>query len=292
MAIDSSALVALSDTLASTVERVAPSIVAVEGRDRLGSSGFYVRPDLILTADHALEYDEIEVVGADGVAHTAEIAGRDPSTDIALLRVHGSGVPLEFAPASALRVGALALALTRDDDGDLAAAMGVLSAVGGAWTTHQGGEIDAFVRPDVSLYPRFSGSPLFDAAGRVLGMTTGGLSRRHDLAVPASTLTRVIEALLAGGGTLARGYLGVHLQPIPLGVIILAVEPDGPADRGGLFVGDVIVGIDGADAHDIEDVHRRLGSASVGSSLTLDVIRAGAQQRVAVTIGARPETEE
>src|SRR5665213_3243874 len=194
MTIDSGALVALSNDLAATVERVADGVVAVEARSRIGSSGFFIRPDLILTADHALESDEVEIVRAGGTAESATIAGRDPSTDLALLRVASPGTPL---------------ALARDDDGDLAASMGVVSAVGGAWRTWQGGEIDRFVRPDLSLYPRFSGSPLVDVGGRVLGLNTGGLSRRQVVTVPGTTIQCVVDALLTRGGRIPRGYLGV-----------------------------------------------------------------------------------
>ena len=179
-----------------------------------GSSGFFIRPDLILTADHALESDEIEIVRANGETETAAIAGRDPSTDLALLRVENAGMPLDFAAQDALRVGAIVLAVARDDDGDLAAAMGVISAVGDAWRTWHGGDIDRFVRPDLSLYPRFSGSPLVDVTGRVIGLNTGGLSRHQTLTVPASTIERVVDALLTRGGRIPRGYLGVALQGV------------------------------------------------------------------------------
>ena len=225
---ETSALAALSNDIATTVERVASGVVAVEGRARIGSSGFYIRPDLILTADHALESDEIEIVRANGETETATIAGRDPSTDLALLRVENAGVPLEFASPDALRVGAIVLAVARDDDGDLAATMGVISAVGDAWRTWHGGEIDRFVRPDLSLYPRFSGSPLVDVSGRVIGLNTGGLSRRQTLTVPASTIERVVDALLTRGGRIPRGYLGVALQGVQGGVIVLGVEPKQP----------------------------------------------------------------
>ena len=299
MAIETSVLVALSNDIAGTVERTAPGVVAVEGRSRIGSSGFFIRPDLILTADHALESDEIEVVGADGQSVPATVAGRDPSTDLALLRVAQAGTPLRFAPAEALRVGALAIAVARDDDGDVAASMGVLSAVGGAWRTWHGGEIDRFVRPDLSLYPRFSGSPLVDATGAVLGMNTGGLSRRQDLAVPASTIERVVETLLSGGGRVPHGYLGVALQALaparegdPRGAIVLGVEPGAPADRGGIIVGDILLALDGTPIGDSDDVHARLGAGSVGRTLALDVLRGGTPQRVEVTVGARPADEE
>ncbi|HEX3463351.1 MAG TPA: trypsin-like peptidase domain-containing protein [Candidatus Elarobacter sp.] len=292
MATETSALVALSNDVAATVERVAAGVVAVEARSRIGASGFFIRPDLILTADHALENDEVEIVRAGGETQRATIAGRDPSTDLALLRVEAAGTPLEFAPPEALRVGAIALAVARDDDGDVAASMGVISAVGGAWRTWHGGEIDAFVRPDLSLYPRFSGSPLADVTGRVIGLNTGGLSRRQALTVPAATIGRVVDALLARGGRIPRGYLGVALQGVRGGVIVLGVEPGSPAERGGLILGDVITAIGGETVEDAGDIHARLGSGTVGAPLALDVRRGGAPQRVQVTVGERPEREE
>ncbi|MBV8369553.1 MAG: trypsin-like peptidase domain-containing protein [Candidatus Eremiobacteraeota bacterium] len=289
MATETSALVALSNDVASTVELVAASVVAVEARSRIGSSGFYVRPDLILTADHALESDEIEVVRAGGETEHATIAGRDASTDLALLRTENAGVPLQFAGADALRVGAIVLAVARDDDGDLAATMGVLSAVGAAWRTWQGGEIDRFVRPDLSLYPRFSGSPLVDVAGRVIGLNTGGLSRRQALTVPAQTIQRVVETLLARGGRIPRGYLGVALHGIDGGAIVLGVAPGSPAERGGIIVGDVITAIGEEKTSDADDVHAALAASAPGTQIALDVLRGGKPQRLNVTVGERPE---
>jgi serine protease DegQ len=289
MATETSALVALSNDVAGTVERVAASVVAVEARSRIGSSGFFIRPDLILTADHALESDDVEIVRADGEAERATVAGRDPSTDLALLRTQNAGAPLEFAGADALRVGAIVLAVARDDDGDLAATMGVLSAVGAAWRTWQGGEIDRFVRPDLSLYPRFSGSPLIDVTGRVIGLNTGGLSRRQSLTVPASTIQRVVETLLTRGGRIPRGYLGVALHGIDGGAIVLGVAAGSPAERGGVIVGDVITGIDGKKASDADDVHASLAASTPGAQIAIDVLRGGKPQRLNVTVGERPE---
>jgi len=288
MATETGALVALSNDLAGTVERVAAGVVAVEARSRIGSSGFFIRPDLILTADHALESDEVEIVRAGGTAEPATIAGRDPSTDLALLRVTTPGPPLEFAAPEALRVGAIALAVARDDDGDLAASMGVISAVGGAWRTWQGGDVDRFVRPDLSLYPRFSGSPLVDAGGHVFGLNTGGLSRRQIVTVPGSTIQRVVDALLTRGGRIPRGYLGVALQAVAGGAIVLGVEPGSPADRGSLIVGDIIVAIGGKPIEDADDVHAQLGAGTVGTELAVDVLRGGAPKSLRVTVGDRP----
>jgi S1-C subfamily serine protease len=289
MQTQTSALVSLSDEIATTVERVAASVVAVEGRSRLGSSGFFIRPDLVLTADHALESDEIEIVRAGGKEERVTIAGRDPSTDLALLRTSAPGAPLAFAGDAALRVGAIALAVARDDDGDVAATMGVISAVGAAWRTWQGGQIDRFVRADLSFYPRFSGSPLLDAGGQVVGMNTGGLSRRQAMTVPATTIARIVETLVTRGGRIPRGYLGVALQRVTGGAIVLGVEPSSPADMAGIIVGDIIAAIGGQPIADADDVHAQLGAGTLGRGLAIDVIRGGAPRALEAVIGERPE---
>ena len=298
MSTASNALVALSNEIAATVERAAPSVVAVEARQRIGSSGFFVRPNLVLTADHAIENDDVEIVGADGTAEAAEVVGRDASTDLALLRTKRTGTPLPFAGDAGLKVGALVIAVARDDDGDLGASMGVLSTVSGRWRSWHGGEIDSFVRPDLGLYARFSGSPLLDASGAALGLNTPGLSRRQSLTVPAATIERVVEQLLSRG-RIARGYLGIALQHVELprgfgngsGSIVISVEQDGPADRAGVIVGDIVTGI-GGGATDIEGIHTSIASAAIGSELALDVVRGGERRTIAVTVGERPEREE
>jgi S1-C subfamily serine protease len=291
-------LAALSNDISATVDAVAAAVVAVEGRDRVGSSGFFIRPNTILTADHAIEADEVEVVYADGRSETARLAGRDPATDIALLAVATAGPP-PIAPAADVRVGAIAIAVARDDDGDLAATMGVVGSVGAAWRTWRGGEIDRFVRADVSLSPRFSGSPLVDAAGRLIGMNTWGLSRRQAIVVPATTIERVAAAL-GTRGRIARGYLGLAMQGIELpeslgggsGVIALGVAPGGPAERGGLIVGDIITTLAGRRIHSSDDIGALLDAASVGSQTIVGVLRGGKPHELDVTIGERPDDHD
>jgi S1-C subfamily serine protease len=293
MITSTSALAALSNDIAGTIERVAPGVVAVEARHRVGSTGFYVRPNLILTADHAIETDDVEVVHAGGATERATIVGRDASTDLALLRTDTLGTPLAFADAAALRVGAIALAVARDDDGDVAATIGIVSAVGAAWRTWNGGDIEQYVRPDLSLYPRFSGSPLVAGDGTVIGMNTAGLSRRQDVTVPAATIARVVEVLVTRGHV-AQGYLGIALQHVQLperfgngaAAVVVGIEAGSPADRGGLFVGDVLTGLDGTRT-DVEDLHATIGRTAPGTTLALDVLRGGVPQAISVTIGER-----
>jgi S1-C subfamily serine protease len=294
------ALAALSNDIAATVETVAAAVVAVEARDRVGSSGFFIRPNTIVTADHALESDEIDVVYADGRTETARLAGRDPSTDLAFLTVATPGpAALSAGAVSDVRVGAIAIAVARDDDGDVAATMGVVGSVGAAWRTWRGGEIDRFVRADLSLYPRFSGSPLVDAAGHLIGMNTWGLSRRQAIVVPAATIARVTDAL-GTRGRIARGYLGLAMQRIDLpesfgggsGVIALGVAPGGPAERGGVIVGDIITTLSGRRIADSDDIQALLDASSVGAQTVVGVLRGGKPHELNVTIGERPDEHD
>ncbi len=291
------ALAALSNDIAATIDTVAAHVVAVEARDRIGSTGFFIGPNTILTADHALESDEIEVVYADGRTEAAVLKSRDPATDLALLTVPSAGPgSLVHAASGDVRVGTIALAVARDDDGDLSATMGVVGSLGAAWRTWRGGEIDRFVRADVSLYPRFSGSPLVDGSGRLIGLNTWGLSRRQALVVPATTLARVIGAL-GTHGHVARGYLGIAMQGLTLpealgggsGVIALGVATGGPADRAGLIVGDIITTLLGRRVTDSDDVQRLLDSTSVGVSTVVGILRGGKPHELPVTIGERPQ---
>jgi len=293
-------LAALSNDIAATVETVAANVVAVEGRDRIGSSGFFIRPNTILTADHAAESEEVEVVYADGRTESARVSGRDAATDIALLTVATTGAPaLASLAAPDLRVGAIAIAIARDDDGDLAATMGVVGSLGAAWRTWRGGEIDRFIRADLSLYPRFSGSPLVDATGRLIGMNTWGLSRRQAVVVPVATIARIVDGL-GTRGRIARGYLGLAMQSIDLpealgggsGVIALGVAPGGPAERGGLIVGDIITTLSGRRIGDSDDVQALLDAASVGQQTAVGVLRGGKPLELTVLVGERPLTND
>jgi len=299
-----SALVALSNDIAGTIERASGAVVGVESGRRFSTSGFYIDDHHIITSDQAIDDDDetVEIVHADGKTEQATVVGHDGSTDLALLRSErAASVVLAHAPNDDLRVGALALALARDDDGDLAATMGVISALGAPWRTWRGGELDRFIRPDVAISPRFSGGPLIDVHGRIVGMNTWGLSRRNALTVPASTIARVVESL-ASGKRVSRGYLGIAMQSLELpstlaeiakvaaggGVIALGVEANGPAHRGGIIVGDIIVALDGKRVNDGDDITSFLGTASVGKELAVNIIRGGSAHALRITVGERP----
>jgi S1-C subfamily serine protease len=302
-----SALSTLSDDLSGAVASAAKSVFAVHAGRRYPASGIHWRPGVIVTADHALDRDDdITVTRPDGSSTPATLAGRDASTDVAVLKVDAGQTEVAVkADASALRIGHVVLAVARSSGDGPLASMGVLSALEGPWTTWRGGRVDRFVRADLSLYPGFSGGPLVDAGGKVVGLNTSGLSRHWSITLPASTIDRVTDALLARG-RIPRGYLGVGLQPVRIpdpvvrslglkrggGAIVVAIEAGSPAEKGGLFIGDVLVSLDGASVNDVEDIHAVLGADRVGTVLTLGVVRAGGKAEVRVTVGERSDSDD
>lgn len=296
-------LAGLSQDLAATVELVGRSVVAIHGRRRIPSSGIVWRPGVVATAAHTITRDEdISVTLASGRTTAATLAGRDPATDLAVLRLDDAAVPAaERGAAADLQVGRLVLALGRPGP-QLTASMGIISAVGGEWRTWQGGRIEQFLRLDLAIYDGFSGGPLVEAGGRVLGLNTSGLSRAMALALPAATVDRVADQLLASG-RVSRGYLGVAVQPVQLparlrerlglagrlGLVVVNLEGGGPAETAGLLLGDVLVALDGTGVEDPADLLAALAPDRVGRPVELRVVRAGELQTVAVTVGERPD---
>jgi S1-C subfamily serine protease len=296
-------LLSLSNDLASAVERAARSVVTVHARPRLPSTGVHWRPGIVVTAAHAVRVEEeIRVAGADGRAVPANLVASDPGTDLAVLRVVGDAAwPVaEVGDSAELKVGNLVLAVGYGPR----ASWGVVSAVDGPWRTWRGGEMDRFLRVDLVLYPGFSGGPLVDASGKVAGLVSSGLSRQLELAVPASTVTRVVDELLATG-RISRSYVGLGLQPVALpealrrlapgssahGLIVVGVEPDGPAARAGVMLGDVLLAVEGEPLHDPGDVQAALTGRRPGSAVRVLLVRAGAPLEVAITLGERPAPE-
>lgn len=291
-------LVALSNELAATVEKAGESVVTVHGRPRVASSGVIWKPGVIVTAEHTLRRDEeIRITLPDGNTVAAEIAGRDPGTDLAILRADtGTAASAKVNESAVLAAGHLILAIGRSQDRGVSAALGVLSSVSGPWHTWRGGKIDQFVRLDLSLYPGASGGAIVGVDGSVYGIATGGLSRTSPLAIPVQTVSRVAAALL-DKGHIARGYLGVGLQPVALpqhlkqktGLIVLSVEPGGSAEQAGLVIGDVLLGLDGKPVSDTGDVQAVLGAEYVGKAVRASIVRGGSLSELTVTIGERPQ---
>ena len=260
----SSALGALSNDLARAVAEVAPAVVYVDAHPRRDASGIVWDAHHIVTVDHAIEReDDIELLLGDGATARATLAGRDPSTDVALLHTAATLKPAPRSDLATLGIGHLVLAVGRDEDGAPGASFGIVSALDGPWRTWRGGDIDRFIRPDLNVYQSFSGGPLVDVAGGIVGMNTWGLSRRTALTIPVTTLERIVTQLQSGG-RIARGYLGLAMQAVRLpdslrangaiaqraGALVVDVANGGPAERAGVLLGDVVLAL---GAQTVED---------------------------------------
>jgi S1-C subfamily serine protease len=285
-----SILETFSSDLASAVETAGRSVVSVYGRPRTPSSGIQWQTGVVVTTNHTLQQDDdITVAAPNGESLPATIAGRDPGTDIAVLKVPGLQISVsEPADAASLKIGHIVLAIGRGGT----ASLGAISSMSGPWRTWRGGSIDSFIRPDVGIYTGFSGGALIDAAGRIIGMNTSGLSRGGGLTLPASTVNRVCNELLKRG-RIARGYLGIGMQPVRLspsssGLIVLSVEPEGPAHKAGLLVGDTLLALEETPLHDTNDLQSALGPDRIGQTVKLHIVRAGQNTTIPVTIGERP----
>ncbi|MDZ7957483.1 MAG: PDZ domain-containing protein [Aulosira sp. DedQUE10] len=298
-----SSLLALSNSLADTVEQAGSSVVAVNAGRRVSSSGIHWRNSIIVTSDESLQrYDEITVTLSDNRAVNATHLGHDSSTDVAVFQIQDVAIPVaNIGDSTKLKVGHLVLGIARSNEGELRAALGAVSVVSGAWRSMNGGNIDQYIRPDINLYPGFAGGPLVDAAGYVVGMNTSG-RRGTALTIPVATVNRVVDQLLAKGH-IARGYLGVGMQPVRLpdnlktslnltsatGVIVVNVEPTGPAENAGVLLGDVLVKVDGTTISDTGDVMALLNNSDrVGKTIPVQVVRGGVLLELAIAVGERP----
>ena len=295
-------LTALSDSLAQAVAKAGASTVLVNARRRMPASGIAYAADLILTADHVVERDEeIGVLLPDNSQGAATVAGRDPGSDLALLRLEkAAAVPASLAPGEA-RVGQLALALGRPSGEGIEASLGVISAQGGPLRSGRGGLLEKYLRTDTIPFPGFSGGPLVDAGGLVLGLNTSGLAHGAALTIPAGLAWSVAETL-AKHGHVRRGFLGVRSQPVALppaqrqalgreqesGLLLVSVEPGSPAEQGGLMVGDILVAVAGQPVADPDALLVSLSGAVVGQPTPVEVLRGGQPQTLTVTVGERP----
>ena len=293
-------LTEFSKGLASAVELGGTSTVLVDGRKRYPASGIALADDLVLTADHVLTREEgIKVVLPDGRSLDAAIAGRDPGSDLALLRLAEKAL----APAKtsdSVNVGQLVLALGRPSAAGIQASWGIVTAISGPARTFRGGMLDEYIQSETTPYPGFSGGPLIDTEGNVLGLNTSGLTRGSLLTIPVKMAWRVGEAL-AQHGTVKRGYLGVRTQPVEVteagrqalkreqshGLLILWLEESGPAATSGLLVGDILVAIGGQPVGDADDLFSALNSETVGKAVAVEVLRGGRPETVTITVGER-----
>jgi S1-C subfamily serine protease len=295
-------LTSFSEQLTSTIAQAGQATVAIHARPRFNSSGVHWSPGVVVTADHTIRRDEdIRITTSDGSAHNAELAGRDPGTDLAVLRVKDLGVPVAARAEQAnLQPGSVVLAVGRFKD-SASAAFGLIGSISGPSQTWRGGRLDQVLRLDIALHPGASGGAVVNTEGRLVGIATAALSRVSTFAIPISTVARVAEKLLAHG-RIPRGYLGVGLQPIAIpehlktglnlsastALIAISVDPDAAAGRAGIVIGDILIELGGRVTHRPEIVQEVLDPDSIGKKLTARILRGGSTMEVQITIGERP----
>ena len=290
---------ALSEAFAAIVEKSSASVVRVEARRRSPSSGIVWSSDgLVVTAQHAVERDEeIEIGFFDGRTAEAKLVGRDPGSDVALLRVAATDLVVPPWSTAEPKVGHLVLSVARPGR-TARASMGIASAVSGEWRSPAGGRLERYLQTDIAPQPGFSGSLLVDDRGNGLGMNTASLLRGHSLTVPTETLRRVTEALVAHG-RMRRAFVGLGSMPIRLPVkaarasgqesalLVIAVQPDGPADLSGVLLGDALLALDGHALTQVDDLIEALTEERIGAELKFRILRAGEVREIAIRAGAR-----
>ena len=292
-----------SKEISEVVKQAGKSIVAVDGRSGRTSSGLLWRSDLILTASHSIRRDaNIAVIPGPGRSVQARLAGRDRGTDIALLKLDREieSEPVQLGNTEALSVGELTVAVGRTRRGNIVASAGIISGLMGEWHVART-RIDQFIRPDLNLYPGFSGGVLLSAGGGVLGLNTSGLLRGTPITIPSSTLSRIAEEI-SSSGYVARPYIGLVMQPVPIpeslqkkadvtaavGLLVMQVEPGGPADLGGALLGDILLDMDGNSFDDLDDVHDVLGKKGAGQEVRATLVRGGQKVQLTIRIGSSP----
>lgn len=292
---------AISDGMVAVVKSAGQSVVQVDARRRYPASGIVWSADgVIVTANHVVRNDSIRVGLPDGSKVEATLVGRDSGIDLAVLRVESDGLTaIEWTPEAELSVGALVLALGRPGQ-TAQASLGILSAIGGEWRIHGGGQVSHYVRPDLVMYPGYSGGPIVGGDGRIVGLATSALNREGGIALTQATVAPTVASLLKHG-SVRQGYLGVGVQTVHLstslrkesgqetGVLLNSVEPDSPAESGGLVLGDILVTLDGEAVHSPDDLAVVLRGSRVGKEVPLRIIRGGVVQEVAVEIRVREE---
>jgi len=289
-----------SEGLSAAVEHGGASTILVDGRKRYPASGIAYSEDLILTADHVVtREDDIKVLLPDGKSLAATIAGRDPGSDLAVLRLAEKALTAAKT-SDDVKVGQLVLALGRPNREGMQASWGIVTSISGPTRTFRGGMLDEYIRTETTPYPGFSGGPLVNTEGEILGLNTSGLTRGSSLTIPVKVAWRVANAL-ATHGSVKRGYLGVRTQPVEIpeaarkalnreqehGLLVLWLEEAGPAEKGGLLVGDILVAISGQPVGDPDDLFSALNSDTVGKAIAVEVLRGGRPETVNVTVGER-----
>jgi S1-C subfamily serine protease len=293
-------LVELSDALADAAEKAGKATVLVNARRRMPASGIAYAADLVLTADHIVEReDDIKVMLADGTEIPAKVAGRDAGSDLAVLKLERAAAPAAEVTKSPARLGQIALVLGRPSPNGVEASLGTVSAIGGPIRTGRG-MLERYIRTDSISYPGFSGGPLVAADSTVLGINTSGLANGAAITIPAEIAWKTAETLVKHG-RVKRGYLGIRSQTVEIsasaqkalkreqgtGLLIVGVENDSPAAKGGFIVGDILVAVAGVPVLHHDELFTRLDGDVVGKSTPIEILRGGQPQTLNVQVGER-----
>jgi len=287
----------LSRDIAAILDRAAPGIVRVDARRGRPATGIVWGNNLVVSADHVIEHDDAIQVSAGGTSVKATVAGRDPGTDLALLKTDGlTASPLGRAASTEVRIGHLVLAVGRTSE--LQVSFGIVSGLSGAFRSWRGGETERLIQTTAGLLPGFSGGPLLDSDGRVIGINSWNFGRGVTRAIPIETAAKVADSLLAHG-RIRRAYLGIGTQPIRLaetlrsklsqesGLLVVTVEAGGPAAKAGLLQGDTVVTVDGDPVRQLDELFGKLRGFDIGSTHRLGVVRAGELKDVSLAVGER-----
>ncbi len=285
-----------SDALAARAASAQGAIVAIRTSEGRHLTGSLWQPDVAVASEQSLpRRDEYEVVVAGGGVVKAKPVGRDAGTNIALLRLERSIAIPQFENGEA-KAGALALAFGADGSGGVSARLGVVNVAAPEWTSQAGGRIDRYIRLDIALSRAEEGGVVLDAAGKRLGFTTFG-PRGRVLVIPSASVERVLPALLEDG-RIARGWLGVALQPVAVpdalqaqagqqnGAMVMSIAADGPAARAGILAGDIVLTVNGVRG--LRRIAGELAAGGIGREADLRLIRGGAVVSLKATIEARP----
>jgi S1-C subfamily serine protease len=298
---DSSSLTTFSEAIADLVEGAASFTATVHGRRRLPATGIVWAEDLIVSANHVVERDDdIEVAVSAGERRAATVAGRDPATDLVLLRVEGGGLTPAPRAGRSARPGNLGVAIGRARAGAPHVSIGVINAVDYAVRVGPSRIIEPVLQSEIVMLPGFSGGPLLNAAGEILGINSSHIGRGNSLTLSVEAIAPILDAL-ATHGKLRRGYLGIGAQAVGIsasqvkdaslaqevGLVILSIDDGGPAQQAGLLIGDIVIAVGGAPVASVDDLVEHLPGELIGSRTPVTIVRGSERQDVAVTVGER-----
>jgi S1-C subfamily serine protease len=296
-----SILTTFSNDMADVVDILAKNTVMVNARKRLPTSGLLVQPDQVLTVDHGVEKEEgIELLIADVGLVSGKLVGRDPGTDLALIRVDREVPHFEQIAQASARVGMPSIMVGRPEPEGHQASFGIVTAVGGGLRTMKGSILDHYVATDATPYPGFSGGPLSSLDGSIIGINTSGLVGGLSLAIPIS-LAMSVAGQLVNFGRVKRGFLGIRSQKVDLqdslrktnptipltGLLVVGLEGDGPASLSGILVGDILVEAGGVKLTNHDDLIVMLAGDVAGKEVPFEIVRGGELKRIPVTVGER-----